>query len=303
MLAQTPNTLIRVFKSTVQRIECNHKFLSSFACYIVVSERSKKIVVWIGRNSFNADLLLSKSITRKIMYYEFKQPVNTDIPLVYEAGEVSKLKVGGGGGELSATKVQSENAFLNLLEILFVSDFEYFEFAKSRDISIVNNPIIVYNLDQDDNLTLAKVATFNAQKDGTVPRISKDYYNTLTIDQICVLQIGDEWDVCFGTNVSVDVATKARSTITQYVSANNSPDCSVGLLFGRNIRWCIQTMEPVLFKVYFEPAVFPDIFSQNEENCVGFFSFLNCFVPSNIDNKSKIKRNKFLSLLFNFADD
>lgn len=287
-VSQKPNTLSRVFKNTVQRVPCEHKQLSSYCIFIALSERLKKAVIWVGKNSLDTDLALAQSLMRKILYFELKQPPTSPILTVNESGEVLK-----GTSASLVTKdsdlrkhMLSEKSFSEFLEILWVDQEEYLESGMIRDRQVKNNPVIFNYLTENaaGNFVLVEMRTIHPTDIGSVEKLRDEFFE-LTTSHVFVIRIADEWDIWFGQDVSKENATKAKATVAKLALERQTLEASTheGLLFGRNIRIFRQNQETALFKAYFVEGLFPndDMYNATEFSCVNMFErFLTCFVPA-----------------------
>lgn len=56
------------------------------------SDRTKKVVLWVGCHAHTTDIELGKKLARKVMYFEYKLPMNAQLMICNEAEIYKKTK-------------------------------------------------------------------------------------------------------------------------------------------------------------------------------------------------------------------
>lgn len=81
-----PTTLIRVLRECVQRVPADLSSLTSYAAFILISDRQQRIMVWVGRRCSNVDNDYAEHLAKEINYQEFNGTEDYCPAIVYEAG-------------------------------------------------------------------------------------------------------------------------------------------------------------------------------------------------------------------------
>jgi Gelsolin repeat len=168
----------RVYKCTVQRISCNLKQFSSYATFLLVSDRSRKIFIWIGRASSLEDTVLAENVAFDILRDDYQN-----------IGEIVTIKEG----------IEHQQKLVAMLDQLFMTLDDYVELASLRLTIVENSPITLSTIERkrsehhNDDYVLNPVSHSPISRSGSVAPLPF----LLHVDRktIAILTTGNQYDI------------------------------------------------------------------------------------------------------------
>ena len=252
-----PTSIYRFYRRTCQRVRCAYTVLNSACAFIITSDRSNKVVLWIGKNCALEDQTMSQQYA---ILLRRQLPENGPINLITEGRET------GIGLD-------------NLTQILWMTMDDYVKESAARESNIPppNCPKIFYSIifnskesrersSSSGNLSpsgtygdkaaektkVCKLCTVVPDAYGTVPLIQfpgKGYAS------VYLLVIGDQLDLWISDDCPQKNISTAKS-ITLTISQEKLEGIRVNkklepVLFGCNTRNIKEGYERCLFLTHF----------------------------------------------------
>ena len=168
----------RVYKCTVQRICCNLKLFSSHATYIVVSDNSRKIYIWVGRASSLEDTVLAESVAFDILRDDYQN-----------LGEILTIKEG----------MEHQQKLISMLDQLFMKVEDYVEYSSLRMASVENSPITLSIIERrrtdrhDEDYILKPLSHSSLSRSGSVAPLP--FLSVVDRKTIAILTTGNQYDI------------------------------------------------------------------------------------------------------------
>jgi len=83
--------LVRMYKSSIQRVKCSLVELNSEASFIAINILEKRLAVWIGSKSSQVDAALAQKIGADIVSKEFRLSTSTNPIPVHNESKLEKV--------------------------------------------------------------------------------------------------------------------------------------------------------------------------------------------------------------------
>lgn len=168
----------RVYRCTVQRICCNLKLFSSYANYILISDNSRKIYIWVGRASSLEDTVLAESVAFDILRDDYQN-----------LGEILTIKEG----------TEHQQKLTSMLDKLFMKIEDYIEYASLRLASVENSPITLSIIERKKtnrhavDYVLKPLYHSSVSRAGSVAPLP--FLTILDRKTIAILTTGNQYDI------------------------------------------------------------------------------------------------------------
>lgn len=180
-------SLVRIYCSTVQRLPCDLKSLSSKAAFLIVCPAQRRCIVWIGSQCNPVDRTMAEGLAFDVSREDLMNPVpSQSIDIMQEDRE-------------NATILQS------ILEVMWVRVDDYRRALFTRtNTAISNQPMALYQLNRKGGstggYTMSCLMDNGVASNGSVARLR---FPAESVDKgsILVVVVGEHYDLWAGDAV------------------------------------------------------------------------------------------------------
>jgi hypothetical protein len=228
--------LVRVYKTSVQRLPCDLSNLSSKAAYVLIVSAVRRCFVWIGNVCSPVDRTIAENLAYDILRDDFQTPSPTEnIECMQEDREIPSI-------------LQS------ILDAMWARVDDYRRAAHARaNNQITNYPATLCKIVRADGVfVLTNIASTPVGSNGSVDKL--EFPNLLTLEKNAVLcmMIGDQYDVWANEGVGRRELSAIKVYLTHY-AMGKVPEKRRGLeavLFARSLKIATDS-DKTLFRAHF----------------------------------------------------
>lgn len=181
------SSLIRIFKTTIQRVTCEIQSLNSNAVFILINDSGKYVGVWLGEKSSRID----KAVTETKVIPELIKMLK----LNFSSTTVPYL--------LEGTVDVSDVDLIRLIKEIGGNMDKYLKLKDERKNSLANNISSLSMLEMDENkiFTLNEISTTKLNEKGSLSKLS---FQNPTPTTLAVVIVGTEIDLWVGNEIKQD---------------------------------------------------------------------------------------------------
>lgn len=227
--------MYRIFKRTLQPVECKSTSLSSWAAFVLVCDADREAVGWFGDACSTEDRFMAAELGLQVMRLDLRRYGVTTFPFATEGNENLK-------------------ALRYMLSKLWSDENTYRskQICNLRKRAIANVPVSLGIVEKnvDGSLSVRDVALASPDVDGEVPRLA---FVSIEIDTIAVLNHGIQWDLWVSRGARAADEANAKAFVSRLaVSRAPSSTSFDSIISNQYLRVVKQGCERILFRQHFK---------------------------------------------------